>query len=130
MKRDFLSDEERTLLSNYEPKDKSRADRIERHASEYSDYNPTYDDYFKAYLREKEDGRIKGMVESVLSARERLGGSEWENYKKDMRCRVVEGFMDEEILSVIRYVEENIGDTPAGEKNPDPTQQTGTGVRL
>lgn len=107
MKRDFLSDEERTLLSNYEPKDKSRADRIERHASDYTDYNQAYDDYFKAYLREKEDERIKGMVESVLLTRERLGGSEWDNFKKDMTGRVREGFMDEEILAIIRYVEEN-----------------------
>ena len=108
MKRDFLSDEERRLLSGYEPKDKTKADRIERHACYFVDYNPAYDDYFKAYLREKEDERIKGMVESVLLTRERLGGAEWDNFKKDMTGRVREGFMDEEILSVIRYVEENM----------------------
>lgn len=107
MKRDFLSDEERGILEGYEPKDKTKADRIERHSSEYTDYNPAYDDYFRAYLREKEDERIKGMVESVLLARERLGEEEWDNFKKDTRGRVVEGFMDEEILAIIRYVEDN-----------------------
>lgn len=46
MNRDFLSDEERRLLSGYEPNDRKKADRTEKHARDYAERNP-YGDYME-----------------------------------------------------------------------------------
>lgn len=107
MNRDFLSDEERLLLSGYEPNDRKKADRTEKHARDYVERNP-YGDYMEEHEREKRKERVERMAESVLRARKILDYGKWENYKKDMAGRVREGFMDGEILAIIRYVEENM----------------------